>query len=305
MIKLHPSEVKIRTMTITCKTSNTLKYEYVCKTLDTSKEIKSIEYAKDGSIHVKGEKKPKKKKKDKYGNIKKPQLFFNQITIEVILDDDKIINCKVFTNGMIQMTGCRNVTDAEDASNIIVNSIKKIKGYENKNDVTISDYSIKMINSNFNIGDYKIDRYKLYEILNTKYRYMLSCFNPDKYPGVKIYYKYYQNEDMYNWNSYQISEWLHDTDLAICIPIFNKHNIDGNKLIKLCDKDLINMGIENFEIRDKFKKLMNNKEIIKKITLLIFRTGQIIITGANKINQLDIIYKFIIDLLESFPKILL
>jgi len=237
MIKLHPSEVKIRTMTITCKTSNTLKYEYVCKTLDTSKEIKSIEYAKDGSIHVKGEKKPKKKKKDKYGNIKKPQLFFNQITIEVILDDDKIVNCKVFTNGMIQMTGCRNVTDAEDASNIIVNSN--------------------------------------------------------------------QNEDMYNWNSYQISEWLHDTDLAICIPIFNKHNIDGNKLIKLCDKDLINMGIENFEIRDKFKKLMNNKEIIKKITLLIFRTGQIIITGANKINQLDIIYKFIIDLLENFPKILL
>lgn len=294
MTNYSPTPFVIRTITITCKTSHKLNYDKVCEQLPITNRIINIEYKKhkNGKIHIRGNK-PNPSK----------NLFYNQLTVEVLLGDNKKINCKLFTNGVIHMTGCRSKYDAYNASGIIVNAIEKIIGYCNQQPtdiVSIFDYSIRMINSNFNIGEPNtIDRYELYDILNKDFKYFFSYFNPDKYPGVKIYFKYYNNPSMYNWKPIDVCNWLQSNKLDICIPVLFNNNISGTKLINLSHNDLINMGIDDSLIRDKLYKAINNKKLIKNVTIIVFRTGQIIITGAQNYDQLTSAYDFINNVISD------
>jgi len=291
---MNPTPLIIRTMTITCKTSHQLNYAKVSTKLPLSKKILNLEYkGKDGNIHTRGIKKKKSKR-----------LFFNQMTIEVIVDttNNKIVNCKIFSNGVIHMTGCRSKMDAIDASLIIVDNIKSIKGYlvKNKNDcIQICNFKIHLINSNYKIGNNKnIDRYILYNTFTAKCPFKIH-FNPGHYPGVKIHYKYYKDPNVYNWNSMNTENWLKDIGCSVCIPIFFKFNINGKKLIMLSHKKLINMGIDNTEIRHKIIKAIHDNSFIKIITIIVFRTGQIIITGGQTIPQLNSAYKFINEFIDN------
>jgi len=280
-------------MTLTCKTSHKLRYEHVCDKLPVDNSILTIEYEKEGQVFTKGDKKKKSKR-----------LFYNQLTLEVLLGDQKKVNCKVFTNGVIQMTGCRTRYDAHNASAIVVDAVERINGYdiENKGDlVSIRNYSIRLINSNFNIGaDRVIDRYELYNVLNANFDFLLSYFNPDQYPGVKVYFKYYQDDDMYDWKTINVCQWLTSIKGDVCIPIFFKHNITGKDLIKLSHKKLIAMGIDDFSIRDKIYRAINSKKLVKTVTIIVFRTGQIIITGANSLAQLYSAYDFINNTIDTY-----
>ena len=91
------------------------------------------------------------------------------------------INIKVFRNGSLQMTGCKDMDDFYNVTNTLIKVLKRGRKYKNENKSThinfvsspekmgIFDVKIRMINSNFRIG-YKIDRKKLAKLLKKNHR---------------------------------------------------------------------------------------------------------------------------------------
>lgn len=66
-------------------------------------------------------------KKSKYKNVDKIKktLFYNQITI-ILNNNGNNINIKLFGNGSLHLTGCKNENDGVDATKIIYNKLKNI-----------------------------------------------------------------------------------------------------------------------------------------------------------------------------------
>ena len=175
--------------------------------------------------------------------------FYNQCSITIKPDlERRPVNIKLFTNGSISMTGCLQDKDGKDAVKILLDELNK---YEDKHifvddEVQISDYKITMINSDFKLN-FKLDRYILHEkLVNFG---LLSNYDPESYPGVKIYYF---------WNYYN-----------------NKKNIGICKCKSKCNGKGDGTG--------------DGK--CKKVTIAIFSSGSIIITGANNEQQIIDVYK--------------
>ena len=66
-------------------------------------------------------------KKSKYKNVDKIKktLFYNQITI-ILNNNGNNVNIKLFGNGSLHLTGCKNENDGMDATKIIYNKLKNI-----------------------------------------------------------------------------------------------------------------------------------------------------------------------------------
>ena len=240
-------------------------------------------------------------------------IFENQITMELILpiktgETKRVINCKVFNNGQIHMTGCLSILHAQRAANIISEKIKKTGGFlANENDtnktdfcVSTDDFSIKMINSNYRAIDYvDLDRYELYNVLTKNYDY-LTKYEPENYPGIIIKYEFYQDEMCYYWTADDVSKWLESINCKECITTFASNNITGEELLKITHDGLKKMKIDNYDIRHKIMINLKSKTFLKLITIIIFRTGQIIITGGNSLAQVKSAYNFINDVIEKY-----
>lgn len=293
---LQVSTVSITTASIVCKTSCTLKYDYICDNLEISDNIIGIEYQRGGKIMTKGLIKRKKKNN-------KNKLFFNQFTINLNLSDKKYINCKVFTNGKIQMTGCRNLLDAVEASNIIIENIDKIDGYNKLDPITVDNYEIKLLNCIFNIGNnnIEINRKELSNIISNNTSY-LTEYEPNYYPGVIIKYRHYLNIDNYNWSVKDVCKLLTKINCHACVPIFHKNNINGVKLITLGHDDLYKIGIKNYDIIDTIIDYIYSDDISTEVTIIVFRTGNIMITGAQKLEYINMPYQFIINLINKYKE---
>ena len=147
-----------------------------------------IKYVEHGDNNYKGfaKKNTKKKRKEKT-----KKTFFNQVTFHCFYDD-KIINVKFFNNGKIQMTGLKY---EEQGINLYKLLNEQFKKYTNTfdGDITMINYRIVLINSDFSLGK-DIDRDKLQEKLAENNYY--STYEPCVYPGVNL--KYYFNNNNNN-----------------------------------------------------------------------------------------------------------
>ena len=114
--------------------------------------------------------------------------FYNQVTVIIRVthgDTDNLllepkINMKLFQNGSIQMSGCKNITSINIALNKLIFRLTEIKAkienniiieklfiHDNINDLTINSFKIDMINCNYKIN-IQINRAKLYNLLLKK-----------------------------------------------------------------------------------------------------------------------------------------
>lgn len=229
-----PDNVSISTMTICCKTD----------TLYHITDIKKyIELSVDGIICCGSDPDTQRSlimPKKKNGKRKKKKNFYNQITLRIVTDE-KIINVKLFTNGSIQMTGCKTIISTQQAlerlfiklhekkkiidENGIEQTITFISEPQNVKINMIYDVKISMINSNFKIG-YKIKREKLYEILVQENK---KC--------------------------------TYDPIIHACVNI--KHRFD------------------------------ESKQDDKEISIFVFESGSIIITGARNCTHINSAYNYI------------
>jgi len=297
----YPKNLRISTSTATCNINSLINLNIIYNKLEIDENIIYIEYANEIS---KG-KNPGKKKSKKASDKKK--LFYNQITIIVKPYEDKEIfnNVKLFNNGAISMTGLKR-QEGEISIRIIIEKVKEMKGniLVNQTKETIcslcgnetSVYNIKQLKfshvickicikkeptscniCNTNLIDNAIVNNEICKIKD----YKIVLINSDYYIGFDI-----NREKLHEilYNKYQIY-----TSYEPCIyPGVNS-------------KYYWNEDYMDNELKGKCycSKFCNGKGTgkgngnCKKITISIFQSGSIIITGARDYRQIKTAYYFI------------
>lgn len=219
-----PHDLTISTMTLTCKLPVKFNVIMIAKYLELSSTfIQTIKCGNNNEIcrtlvpfkHKNKNKKIKIKQNAKAKPTTKKN-FYNQVTIVINCSGMIKINVKLFKNGSIQITGCKNISSVIW---ILEKLFKKLQEFVPKNDnanatdntddtddtvdtdktperyaepyiflkiLDITDLKIAMINSNFDIG-FNIDREKLFNLLIAdKY----ECgYDPSRHAGVNIRFK--------------------------------------------------------------------------------------------------------------------
>ena len=126
-ITILPPDVTINTMTVICHMDMKFNVGNIAKYIDLSLDgIIKISHGRSGDIltnrimvHKKKFKKIKKNKK----------VFFNQVSLSVVIPSkkDRPVNLKIFSNGSMQMTGCKHINNAIEAIERTFVELKKIK----------------------------------------------------------------------------------------------------------------------------------------------------------------------------------
>jgi hypothetical protein len=204
-----PDEVMISTMTVICKTNTKFNVRNIGHCLELSYgKIHSVKFGdmpetNNVIMKVKKKKKRKNKKENEYENEnekenekenkKKKKHFFNQVSVTIKSPKGKLINIKLFINGSIHMTGCKDFTHTMEALHCLFDELKKSKYIYNTTqkkfieksfvkdkdalDITkLSKMKIVMINTNFNI-EYKVSRDKLFDY--TKKQKISASYDPN------------------------------------------------------------------------------------------------------------------------------
>lgn len=199
-----PDDVSISTMTVICKINTNFICSNIGRYVDLSHTcILAIKHGKTGDPSTNRsllfKKSTTKKKKTK-------SVFYNQVSLSVHINSKgkKPVNIKLFSNGAMQLTGCKTVDNAVETIYKVFNELKKVKAIidykqqkvvekpfvENPNllDITcVKNFQIVMINSNFKIP-FKIDRNKLYNLLLEENYECL--YDPVKHACVNIKYEH-------------------------------------------------------------------------------------------------------------------
>lgn len=177
----------------------------------------------------------------------------------------KEYHIKVFNTGKMEIPGIQ--CDEEFA--IITECIKKLIGrYVPDIAIKIEETDTVLINSNFNCGFY-IKRDVLYEILRNKYK--IQCvFDPCSYPGIQC--KFYFNAEKHCQTGVQDHEDIKGKGYG-----YNK-------------------GSEK-----KIKNKMLDKKVSKytEVSIMIFRTGSILIVGMCTETILHVVYDFLQSVLKT------
>jgi TATA-box binding protein (TBP) (component of TFIID and TFIIIB) len=116
-----PTPLRISTLTGTCLVTSEINLVVLARYLELNKHITYINY---GDVVSKGINITPKSLKKK----KKKKVFYNQITIIIKQGADRYNNIKLFANGAVSMTGLQSLEEGEISINIILDSIKNLKG---------------------------------------------------------------------------------------------------------------------------------------------------------------------------------
>lgn len=229
-----PNNVSISTMGITCSLCDNLNisniFKYITLDINNIVAVKSsigIRYIPEYIKNLNFNKNSKKN-------------FFNQMTIIINIHDQNYLNIKLFKNGSLQITGCKDLKHAFIGLNKLIIKLKEkvfelnneILYINNINTLNISKFKINLINCNFQMN-YNINRDKLYSILINE---RIQCRISTTHACVNIKYKIIDN---------------------IYVSIF------------------------------------------------IFQTGNIIITGAKCFEYVKLTYRFIIRFLNKYKKFII
>jgi TATA-box binding protein (TBP) (component of TFIID and TFIIIB) len=261
------SEVRISTKVVLCSLGVDINLDTFFKhiepytNVEKNYKIISLEYMDNVA---KGIPKQKKKKQSQANSslIKKRQSFYNQVTI--IVEHIKSINIKIFRNGSIHITGIVDEDLGKKAIQFLCDEINLIylkdQSITNNNIIDLGVHNWKVVLINSDFScNFKIRREKLFEILDTKCGLVVN-YESDNYPGVKT---------SYYWN-------VGDTQ---------KTGICKCKIGKTCSGK--GLGTEE------------ESDSCRKITISIFQSGKIIITGARDNAQIKDAYQFITRILRE------
>jgi TATA-box binding protein (TBP) (component of TFIID and TFIIIB) len=191
-IKNLPAGISVSTMCASCKLNTRLIIPNIEKYLQlNSDDILTVKTNKEKLrtlISIKN--KPKRIKKTENKTKQKDTSknhFYNQITVVVRvgqgqckdLNEAPKINMKLFRNGSVQMSGCKSIKNINIALNKLITKLKEVKAkiedgkicekefIEEPDKITVKDFKIDMINSNYQVN-MQIDRDKLYNLLLKK-----------------------------------------------------------------------------------------------------------------------------------------
>jgi TATA-box binding protein (TBP) (component of TFIID and TFIIIB) len=196
-----PANLSISTMSVACGLGTKFKidniYKYMILDSDNIIAIK----CKKGLRCLDGF-----KEKFKSTNKNSTKVFSNQNTIIVRVSDTRFINIKLFKNGSIQMSGCKEMSDANIAVNKLIAKLSEVFHVKNSdvlneitfvdepNSLTVLNPKIDLINTNFGVS-YLINKDSLYGLLTGK---NILCRLSEKHSCVNIKHKIgSDSEDIY------------------------------------------------------------------------------------------------------------
>ena len=315
-MNISPTDLRISTHTATCNINTLINLQIVAKYLKINDQIKYIEC---GNI-IKGENMKIQSKKAKA----KKRVFFNQITIIVQPKKDRLNNIKLFNNGSVSMTGLKEFDEGQISINILLNSIKHLEGifYYKLNGLQISNLEeqpnkgieCSFCNKNVSYNNVKLTHCEHYicnicteidfdkckncktSLVEQGVESPLTCKIKD-YKIVLINSDYYLGFEIKRnvLHELLINKYKIFSSYEPCIYpgvnskyYFNESYLDNEYKGKCyCDVycDGKGTGIGNGEC--------------KKITVAIFQSGSIIITGARNMEQIKCAHKFINGVIDD------
>jgi TATA-box binding protein (TBP) (component of TFIID and TFIIIB) len=181
-----PKGVSISTMCAKCKLNTELNIDFIKNHINLSlDDILTVKINNENMRTLMEAKKKKRRTKRKIKNTNNP--FYNQITVVIRINegtfkdihDEPKINLKLFKNGSVQISGLKNIEYANRALNKLIYCLSQVKAkmvnniiteVQYVNDIsklTIKEFEIYMINSNYMVN-MMIDRSKLYALLLMK-----------------------------------------------------------------------------------------------------------------------------------------
>jgi len=258
----QPTKIRISTMTATCQTNLEVDLAIICHNcqlvVQSGREEGILKTTHAGEIRGRS-------RSDSRTSKKRGKVFYNQATLIIKLwkesyDDE--VNLKLFNNGNIQMTGLKSEQDGLRAVNILHNAIKDLV-VDDKPGIKIDpksdkqDFEITKFDIVLINSDYSaeflIKRDVLHSLLIQQYD-IVSSYEPCTYPGVNS--KFY-------WNSNYINNPKYKPGVCYCQkPCNGKGHGSGDGCCK-------------------------------KVTIAIFQSGKLIITGAKTHTQIYAAYDFI------------
>lgn len=191
---------------------------------------------------------------------KPTKRFDNQVTIVYKTKDNNSLNIKTFRNGNVQVTGIKTIAQGYDVVDKMIEILKDV--YYKKDKEVIEDVS------NLRNIDFKI------RLINTDYKVGFSIKRENLHKILKNEYDLVCNYEPVIYPGVKLHYF------------YNKHNFRRDGICK-CGKKCHDMkGGEG-----------NGEGDCKKITIAIFQSGCIIITGSQTQEQIDECYAFINEIL--------
>lgn len=186
--------------------------------------------------------------------------FDNQLTIIYKYSEESLMNIKMFKNGNIQITGVKSIQHGSNMIDILVSHMK--------------DISIKEPDAVKNVE----------QLANNKYK--VALINSDFKIGFEI-----KRDKLY---TILINSYENKCSFEPCIYpgvkiqyFWNSCNLKKDGVC--CCRTECSVG----------KSDGNGENRCKKITIAVFQSGCIIITGAQTTEQIDEVYEFICDVLST------
>ena len=266
----------------------------------------------------------------KISNVSKKKIFYNQITLKVRpyynadydINLNLMVHLKLFRNGKLQLCGLRSENDGILSIKILIKKLNEItdKQYndiENYRKIFSENIVNKLVNKlhnkNYYIIDYEnyIDIKKKNNSYNTCIKYGLN----DKIKNKKIIDKVV-NKNILSITRYNITLINSDFYVGFKLNRTNVYEYILNNCGLLCDYDpCIYQGVLIKFYWNSTKKIQdgkcnctipcngkgdgNSNGECRKITVSVFQSGNIIITGKCCREELNYIYNYIVDILHK------
>jgi TATA-box binding protein (TBP) (component of TFIID and TFIIIB) len=211
-------------------------------------------------------------KKTKAKKKKGEDVFHNSLQMEFIAGVSRI-NAKVFPNGKIQIAGCRNIRDGNEAPRVVYDFINKCGNFAILDNSTfaLKDVRIVMLNTKFKFSTC-LWREKLKNVINENSvlnggSWRKAIFQPNIYRGVNAQF----------WPQEVIDTWM-PVMLAPTPKLSEQFNRQGGKYKK--------------------KKVVP-KKVPGQTAVLIFRSGYVLITGAKSLRHVKLAFDCLVDLVKK------
>jgi TATA-box binding protein (TBP) (component of TFIID and TFIIIB) len=206
---------------------------------------------------------PKKQRKIKKTTIVKKTSFDNQVTF--LYKANNYPNLKIFKNGNIQITGVKDKNDVNKIVDEIIEEIKKI--YETNKELSTTENFLEKIG----FYNFKI------RMINTDFKtYTDKEFTNKFIIRRKVLHKILINEIYNNKCSFEPGKY-HGVKLEF---FWNKNKSYQDGKCECCDNCF-------------GKGTGQGDKDCKKITIAIFESGSVLITGGVSFNQIDDAYNYI------------
>jgi len=268
----------------------------------------------------------------KISNISKKKIFYNQITIKIRpyynpnlkINLNLIVNLKLFRNGKLQLCGLRSEIDGylslkllkKELNNIVLKQLNEINILK---DIFEKKFLKKIVDKLCNDKNrYILDYNQLENIIKkNKIKEKILQENYKEKINKKILNKILdKNNDIIQIYKYNITLINSDFYVGFKLDRTKVHDFIQNKCNLFCDFDPciyqgvlvkfywnelknIQDGVCNCTIPCNGKGQGNGNGECKKITISIFQSGYIIITGKTNRVEINYIYNYITKLFND------